>query len=112
MSKYVFFAFRGKAMCFIHILLNALEMNEKGISAKIVIEGEAVVLVKEMTESGNPLFKKAKDMGLIDCICKACSAKLGVLDYNEKCGIPLKGGMSGHPSMSEFIKRGFDVITL
>lgn len=112
MKKIVYFAFKGEAMCFMHILLNALDMESKGIEVKIVIEGEAVILVKKMIESKNPLFKKVFDRGLIDCICKACSAKLGVLEYNEKCGITMNGEMSGHPCMSKYVKNGFDIITL
>ncbi len=112
MKKYVFFAFKGEAMCFMHVLLNTLDMVSKGLDARIVIEGEAVVLVKQMIESENPLFKKAMEMGLIDSICKACSAKMGVIEYNLTCGIPLSGDMSGHPAMAKYIKDGYRVITL
>ena len=112
MKKYVYFAFKGEAMCFMHILLNALDMESKEIEARIVIEGEAVVLVKMMIESKNPLFKKVMDKGLIDCICKACSSKMGVLEYNENCGIPINGDMSGHPAMSKYTDEGFEIITL
>jgi len=112
MKKFVFFVFKGEALCFMHVLLNTLDMESKGIAAKIVIEGEAVVLVKKMMESENPLFKKVMDKGLIDCICKACSAKMDVLEYNSTCGIPLNSGMSGHPPMAAFIEDGFEVITL
>jgi hypothetical protein len=112
MGKYVFYAFKGDAMCFMHVLLNALDMESKGMTAKIVIEGEAVVLVKKMIESGNPLFKETIAKGLIDCICKACSAKMGVLEYNENCGIPLNGDMSGHPPMAAYARDGFEIITL
>ncbi len=87
-------------------------MNSKGIEGKIIIEGEAVVHVKKMIESKNPLFKKVKDKGLIDCICKACSAQMGVLEYNENCEIRLNGDMSGHPSVSSYTQDGFEVITL
>ena len=87
-------------------------MKSKGMDAKIVIEGEAVKLVKDMEESGNPLYKKAKGKGLIDCICKACSAKIGVLEFNETVGIPLASDMNGHPSMASYIDKGYQVITL
>jgi len=97
-------------MCFTHVLLNALDMDEKGYDAKIVIEGEAVKLIKELED--NKLFNKAKEKNLIDGVCKGCSAKLGVLEYNEKSGIPLVGDMSGHPSMESYIVRDYEIITL
>ena len=106
------FAFRGDPMCFVHVLLNALDLNKKGHETGIVLEGEAVKLVRELEESGNPLYRKAKEAGLFACVCKACSAKMGVLDYNMTCGIPLGDDMNGHPSMSAFIEQGFQIITL
>jgi len=112
MKKYVYFAFKGELMCFSHVLLNALDMNEKGVEAKIVIEGEAVTLIEELIESKNSLFKKAMKVGLIDCVCEACSAKMGVLEYNKKSGIRLSDEMMGHPSMTRYIEDGYDVITL
>ena len=89
MRKVAFFPFKGEKMCFMHILLNALDLHEKGIPTKIIMEGEAVKLIKELEEEDNKLYKKVKDLGLFDSICKACSAKMGVLEYNEKCGIPI-----------------------
>ena len=61
MKKIVLFAFKGSAMCFIHILLNAIDMNSKEYDVKIIIEGEAVTLIKEFEEACNPLYKKAKE---------------------------------------------------
>lgn len=112
MNKYAFFAFKGELMCFVHVLINAIDMNKKGMDVKIIIEGEAVKLVKELQESGNQLYVKVKDMGLIDCICKACSAKMGVLEYNEKTGISMGDEMNGHPSMASYIGQGYQIITL
>lgn len=112
MDQFVIFAFNGNPMCFVHVLLNALDLESKGMGGKIVIEGEAVKLLEEMETSGNPLYRKAKEKGLIDCICKACSSKMGVLEYNETVGIPVGGDMSGHPSMAAYIEEGYQIITL
>jgi hypothetical protein len=112
MKKYVIFAFKGDPMCFIHVLLNAKDMNEKGIECRIVMEGEAVTLLKDLEESRNPLYLKVKDAGYFECICQACSAKLGVLDFNGTIGIPLAGDMAGHPSMAQFLKAGYEIITM
>jgi len=112
MNQFVIFAFNGNPMCFVHVLLNALDLESKGMGGKIVIEGEAVKLVEEMETSGSPLYRKAKEKGLIDCICRACSSKMGVLEYNATVGIPLGGDMTGHPSFSSYIEKGHQVITL
>ncbi len=112
MKKIVIFAFKGDPMCFIHVLLNAKEMHEKGFDAKIVIEGEAVTLPKKLEENGDPLFKQVKELGLFHSICLACSVKLNVATYNKTTGIPLLGDMNGHVSMSNLIEEGYDILTL
>ncbi len=112
MGKFVIFAFRGDPMCFIHVLLNALDLSQKGHEARIVMEGEAVKLIRELEESANPLYGKVKEAGLFASVCRACSAKMGVLDYNETCGIPLGDDMNGHPSMALYLEQGYQVITL
>lgn len=93
-------------------LLNVLDLNDKGKGAKIIIKGEAVTLVQKLEESRNKHYFEAKKRGLIDCICKACSASLDVLDYNQSTDIPLKGDMSGHPSMEAYVEDGYEIITL
>ncbi len=111
MDKIAIFAFRGDKMCFTHVLLNALDMNSKGMDVKIVMEGEAVKLIMELQESKNVMYLKAKDLGLFDCICKACSAQLGVLEYNQTCGIRLADEMKGHPAMATYLEKGYQIIT-
>ncbi len=82
MKKIALFVFNGDPMCFIHVLLNALDMHAKGFEVKTVIEGSAIKLIPELTSPENPLHKlweKAKSAGLIDGVCRACSKKMGTL---------------------------------
>ncbi len=114
MEKVVLFSFRGDPLCFIHVLLNGLDMKQRGQKGLIVLEGEAVKLVEVMAESGHflhPLYKKAKEAGIIHGACKACASKLGALSAIEKEGIPLIGDMANHPAMGTFIEQGYTVIT-
>jgi hypothetical protein len=114
MDKVVLFAYNGEFMCFIHVLLNALDLKEKGRQVGIVIEGSACKLVPEMAKEGNPLaalYQKAKTQGLIDGVCRACSAKLGVTEAVASEGLPFLDDMSGHPSMSRYLENGYEVIT-
>ena len=46
MKKFALFVFNGDPMCFIHVLLNAIDMSEKGHEAKIIIEGAATKLIR------------------------------------------------------------------
>lgn len=114
MTKTVLFAFRGDPLCFIHVLLNSIDMKKRGQEGLIVLEGESVKLVAEMSRPGhflNTLYTKAKSQDLIYGACRACATKLNALDAIEKEGIPLIGTMSNHPSMGEFMDKGYHVVT-
>lgn len=39
--KIAYFAFNGNTMCFQHLLLNTLDLHQKGHEVKLIIEGEA-----------------------------------------------------------------------
>jgi hypothetical protein len=111
MRKIAIFAFRGDPLCFMHVMLNALDMKIREIDVKVILEGESVKLIQDMQTTGNKLFQKMQDQGLIDCVCKACSAKMGVLEYNQTSGIRLADEMNGHPAMSTYLEMGYEIIT-
>lgn len=114
MKKCVLFVFNGEPMCFIHVLLNALDMNSKKCDVKIVIEGAAVTLIPELAKTDNPqyeLWERVKSLGLVNGVCRACSHKLGTLKDAETQGLSLLDDMSGHPSMMKYMNDGYEVIT-
>ena len=113
MKKIALFVFNGDPMCFIHVLLNALDMKERGLEGRIVIEGAATRLIAELVEDVNPLHKlweKAKSAALIDGVCKACSQKMGTLDAAKAQGLKLLDEMNGHPGMARYLEDGFEII--
>lgn len=114
MKKIALFAFNGELMCFIHVLLNALDMSERGYEVKVIIEGAATKLVPELAKEDNPmhrLYEKAKGLDLIDGACKACSNKMGTLEAMKAQGFRLLDEMSGHPSIARYRQEGFEVMT-
>ncbi len=114
MKKIALFVFNGDPMCFIHVLLNALDMKAKGFDGRIIIEGAATGLIPELASKDHPLhtlWEKVKVAELIAGVCKACSKKTGVLEAALAQGLPLLDEMNGHPSIAGFREDGFDVIT-
>jgi hypothetical protein len=114
MDKFALFAFNGEPSCFIHVLLNALDLQQRGHEARIVIEGAAVRLIPEISRNGAPLFplyRRAREQNLIHGACRACSAKGNVLHAAEEDGLALLDDMSGHPSMGLFLEQGYQIIT-
>ena len=114
MQKFALFVFNGDPMCFIHVLLNALDMKAKGHDAKIIIEGASVKLIPELVKPGNSLnglWKKNLEAGLVAGVCRACSNKLGTLESAKEQGLTLLDDVSGHPGMASYRANGYEIIT-
>lgn len=114
MKKVAHFVFNGDPMCFIHVLLNALDMDKKSYETKIVIEGAATELIPELEKKDHPLnqlWETAMDRGLIEGVCKACSNKMKTIDSVRAQGLPLLEDMLGHPGMARYLEAGYEIIT-
>ena len=114
MKKIAVFAFNGDPMCFVHVLLNALEMHKKGWDVKLIIEGSATKLIPDLAKEGAPyyeLYSRTREAGLIDCVCKACASKMGVLAEVEAQDLPVCAELKGHPSIARYMDAGFEILT-
>ena len=114
MKKFALFVFNGDPMCFIHVLLNALDMSAKEHEVKIIIEGAATKLIKELDKKGHPLhqlWKKAKAQGLVEGVCKACANKMETISEAKNQGLALLEDMLGHPGMARYHDAGYEIIT-
>jgi len=114
MKKVALFVFNGDPVCFIHVLLNGLDMKAKGMHTRIIVEGAATALLPQLADPQNALHKlweNAKTQGIVDGVCKGCAHKMGTVDEAAKQGLALMDDMSGHPSMAGYIESGFEVIS-
>ncbi|MGM0644991.1 MAG: cytoplasmic protein [Thermodesulfobacteriota bacterium] len=113
MSKTALFAFRGEMMCFMHVLLNAWDLHQRGETVQVVLEGEATGLVPELADpkhSLHPLYARVVEAGLLAGACRACSGKMGVLGAIQALQIPLLDEMQGHPAIGTYQEQGYTVI--
>jgi hypothetical protein len=113
-QKIALVAFNGEPMCFVHVLLNAIEMQERGYDVKVIIEGSATktaVTLDDPSAQFHTLYREVKEKGLIDCVCKACAAKMGALPGIEAQGLPLCSELKGHPNLARYIDAGYTIIT-
>ncbi|BCO10670.1 hypothetical protein GF1_30460 [Desulfolithobacter dissulfuricans] len=113
-KKTIIFAFRGDPMCFVHVLLNGLDLASRGMEGKIIVEGDAVKLIPEMADTKHflhQLYTRALEADLIVGACRACSTKLGVAEAIEALDVELIGEMSGHPAMSKYMEQGYTIVT-
>ncbi len=114
MQKIVLVTYNPDIMCFGHVLLYALDFHEKGYDTKVIIEGGAVKLVSLLKDPEAPfysLYEKVKQQGLIEGVCRACSAKLGSLEEAETQGLRVYGELMGHPSLAPYLAAGYQLLT-
>lgn len=114
MGKVALFVFNGDPMCFIHVLLNAQDMIERGMESCIVVEGAATKLIPELAKEDHPLhtlWEKTKSQGLVAGVCRACSQKTGSLEAARDQGLAMLDEMNGHPSMGRYREEGYEIIT-
>ena len=115
MKKIVLFAFKGNPICFVHVLLNAIDIHDKGGSVKIVLEGEATRLIVDLRKPEHPLhglYEKVKKLELIDAVCRACAIKMDALEVAEAEGFRIADDMAGHAGMAPYIEEGYAIVTL
>ncbi|MDC7242118.1 MAG: hypothetical protein PQJ50_17320 [Spirochaetales bacterium] len=115
MKKVVIFAFQGEAVCFAHAMLNVLDLSAKGHKARLVIEGAACKLIGDLKNSSHPqhpLYTGIIAQGLLGGVCRACCHQMGTLEEAEAQGLPLLSDMKGHPSMEEWLQKGYELISL
>lgn len=113
--KVAIFAFNGEMMCFMHSMLNAMDMNRKGYDVKLILEGKATSLIGELDKEETPfsnLYKKCKDLGILYGVCKACCQKMGTLEEAKRQDLKILDDMNGHSGMEVFISQGYEIITL
>ena len=114
MKKVALFVFNGDPVCFIHVLLNGLDLKAKGMEGRIIVEGAATALLPELAKPENPLHKlwgQAKAQGIVEGVCKGCARNMGTAAEAVNQGLALLADMSGHPSISRYIEAGYEVIS-
>ena len=102
-------------MCFAHALFNADEMISKGWDVRIILEGQSTKLIPALESENNPfqeLYLKLKAMPEVISVCQACANKMGTLPQVRELGMKLDNSLLGHPSIMEYMDKGYEIITI
>jgi len=96
-----------------HLLLNAINFHENDHEVAVVLECASPKLLIGIADGSIklPLFEKAMKLGIIDHACKACSAAFEATEAAKKLGVPLKGELSGHSDILQFLGNGYTLFT-
>jgi hypothetical protein len=98
-----------------HTLLWALDITARGGDAKIVLEGEAphwLLALPDPQHGRHQLYRKVKEMALIDAVCKACAVQAQAVEAAAEEGLRLVFDASGHVSLMPYMEEGYRIVTL
>ncbi|PWI46927.1 hypothetical protein CEE45_14410 [Candidatus Heimdallarchaeota archaeon B3_Heim] len=112
MRKQLFVLFNFNKGIFTHILLNVLDLAEKGYEAGVIFESEACKFVKEFEGKKFKKFEQVKEKKLIYAVCEVCAKSMNALDSARRQGLPINGELSGHPPLRSWIKLDYDVMLI
>jgi hypothetical protein len=114
-KKVALFAFSGDPATFAHAMLNAMDMKDRGHDVKLVVEGDATKLLSLLRNETKPfadVYRRCRDSGLIDCVCRACATRNGVVPVVIEQNLRFGDDMAGHPSVAAYMEQGYEVVTL
>ncbi len=90
----------------------AKEFKEADAEVKIIFDGAGVKWIPQLAKEDNKLhnsYKKLKDN--IAGVCSYCSNAFGVKNAVISTGVKLLDEFEGHPSLKQYIDKGYQVIT-
>jgi len=108
------YAFSGDPACFAHAMLNAMDMKDRGYEVKVVVEGDATKLLSLLRNETKPfadVYRQFRDRGLIDCVCRACATKNGVVPVVIEQNLRFGDDTAGHPAMATYMEQGYEIVT-
>lgn len=115
--KVAIFLFAGPEMScrLAHTFIFARDIVAQGGQARIILEGAApewLLVLPDPAHSFHAMYKKAKETGLIDAVCRACALQAGTVTQAEAEGLRLVDDALGHVSLVPYIEAGFHIVSL
>ena len=99
----------------IHTFIWALDLAGRGADVKVILEGEAprwLLALPDPSHGRHGLYRKVKEAGLIDAVCKACAIQAQALEAATEEGLRTAQDASGHVSLAPYIDAGYRIVTL
>jgi len=99
----------------VHALIWALDAVERGGTARVILEGAAPQWLLVLPDPGHPqhgLYRRAKEKGLLDAVCRACAVQAGAVAAAEAEGLRLVNDAAGHVSLAPYAAAGYRIVTV
>lgn len=100
----------------LHALLYATELKKNGHPVALVFDGAGTGWAKALRDPKNKLhdkFMALKSMGIVEEICDFCAGAFKVKDgLKASPDAGLVGEFEGHPSITKWVDRGYQILIL
>ncbi len=100
----------------VHALLYATDLVEKGYEVVLIYDGAGTGWAKEFRKPANPFhghYAKLIKLGIVEEICDYCADSFDVKNnLSEQQKKLLVGDYKGHPSLTKWIERGYQIVVL
>jgi hypothetical protein len=112
MKKQLFVLFNYNKGIFTHIMLNVLDLHEKGYDVGIIFESEACKLILEFEDKSNEKFEKIKENELVYAVCEVCAKAMKALESAKQQNLPINGELFGHPPLESWVQNDYHVMMI
>jgi intracellular sulfur oxidation DsrE/DsrF family protein len=112
MKRQLFVLFNQDKGIFTHILLNILDLADKGYPVGIIFESAACKLISEYEHKNYEKYEELKRRKLVFAVCEVCAKNMGALESAKRQDLPINGEMYGHPPLSSWIKLDYHVMLI
>ncbi|HEY3367862.1 MAG TPA: DsrE family protein [Symbiobacteriaceae bacterium] len=99
----------------LHGLLYAQDLHNAGHEVSVIFDGAGTTWVKTLEDPENKyhdVYRATKELGLIGGVCEYCAGAFGVAEDVKQSGLPIKGELHGHPSLSDLVAQGYAPLIL
>ena len=99
----------------VHAFIWALDVVREDGEVRVILEGEAPRWLLELPDpehGRHGLYRKVKDAGLIDAVCKACAVQARAVEAAAEEGLRLVSDASGHVSLMTYVEAGYQIVML
>ncbi len=118
MQKFVVFvhAKEDEGAKFAHALMYANELKDAGHEVQLIFDGASVKTLANLTaDPERPVYKLYQTViqkGIVQGACEFCSNAMGVKDQLATTGLFLLNEANGHPSIADYVAKGFTPIVM
>ena len=93
-------AFDREPMCFVHVLLNALDMHDRGYDVKLSSKAVDACSDCSTIRQRSLLLLRRRQRKLIDCVCRRCAPRWGIQALKIRAPCAAKYAIPVSPAIS------------